>query len=516
MSAPTIKALVLDTAPFLTQTPLSHLAETFYTLPEVIDEIKDKAAREYIQRLPFKLTLKVPDDKSIQAVTNFSKKTGDIAVLSGTDLKVLALAYMLHVEQCGKDRLRETPIQPRTNLGSTPVLKEKSTSKTDAKTDDSESKKENNELESISDVHVEGLVVSDESTKNEETVQIETSESIEKREGVSDEPESANEVRVDVIGEATTLNETVSPESASSDVELDDPENIIENQIDEMDDEKNYDHDEEINQLSEQFSNDVSINDAMEETDSQPSNEPESTLEAQPSTTKTAINPSESDDEGGWITPKNIAKHKNNSKKSRAKNVSKNMTVACMTADFAMQNVMLQMGLNLISVDGLQIRTVKSWVLRCFACYQVTKQMEKKFCPTCGSPTLIRTSCGVNDDGTVVYYLKKNFQYNLRGTKYSIPKPKSGRHASNIVLREDQKEFSRAMHLASRKQKTTDLFDPDYDPLAPSLGKTGRNTAGGRYAGVGGESTKSKGFGGASVSGVVGMGRKNPNERRRR
>jgi RNA-binding protein NOB1 len=47
--------------------------------------------------------------------------------------------------------------------------------------------------------------------------------------------------------------------------------------------------------------------------------------------------------------------------------------VSIITADFAMQNVILQMGLQLISPDGRQIRKINRWVLRCSACFKVTK-----------------------------------------------------------------------------------------------------------------------------------------------
>ena len=43
---------------------------------------------------------------------------------------------------------------------------------------------------------------------------------------------------------------------------------------------------------------------------------------------------------------------------------------ACVTTDFSMQNVMMQMGLSVISVDGLLIRAAKQWVLRCMACFK--------------------------------------------------------------------------------------------------------------------------------------------------
>lgn len=92
--------------------------------------------------------------------------------------------------------------------------------------------------------------------------------------------------------------------------------------------------------------------------------------------------PSDSDDgEGEWITPSNVALHKshaldllpsasgaqNGKGKGKAQDA---IGTGCMTADFAMQNVLLQMGLNLVSVDGKRIDKVKSWVLRCHACFK--------------------------------------------------------------------------------------------------------------------------------------------------
>jgi RNA-binding protein NOB1 len=88
--------------------------------------------------------------------------------------------------------------------------------------------------------------------------------------------------------------------------------------------------------------------------------------------------PSDEDDgEGEWITPSNVSIHK-----SRALNLlpsdngkgkgkaEEPIHTGCMTADFAMQNVLLQMGLSLVSVDGKRIEKVKSWVLRCHACFK--------------------------------------------------------------------------------------------------------------------------------------------------
>jgi RNA-binding protein NOB1 len=50
--------------------------------------------------------------------------------------------------------------------------------------------------------------------------------------------------------------------------------------------------------------------------------------------------------------------------------INPHIKVCCMTSDFAMQNVLLQMGLNLLAPDGQTIRRVQQWVLRCFACFK--------------------------------------------------------------------------------------------------------------------------------------------------
>lgn len=90
--------------------------------------------------------------------------------------------------------------------------------------------------------------------------------------------------------------------------------------------------------------------------------------------------PSDSDDgEGEWITPSNVGLHKSRAldllpdsetTKGKRKDGDEAFDTGCMTADFAMQNVMLQMGLNLVGVEGKKIEKVKSWVLRCHACFK--------------------------------------------------------------------------------------------------------------------------------------------------
>jgi len=91
----------------------------------------------------------------------------------------------------------------------------------------------------------------------------------------------------------------------------------------------------------------------------------------------------EDDGEGEWITPENVSLHKARavgltpSQSGSAKGKKKeSIPVGCMTADFAMQNVLLQMDLNLVGMEGKRIQKVKTWVLRCHACFKCVRHLS--------------------------------------------------------------------------------------------------------------------------------------------
>ncbi|KAM5341179.1 hypothetical protein ACJ41O_015288 [Fusarium nematophilum] len=187
-----------------------------------------------------------------------------------------------------------------------------------------------------------------------------------------------------------------------------------------------------------------------------------------------------SDDEGGWITPSNLKKHQASSSSpsgSSSTPTPKTLQAAVLTSDYAMQNVALRMNLNLVAPTLTRITHLKSWVLRCHGCFTICRDMAKQFCPSCGQPTLNRTSCSTDEHGNFKVHLKRNFQWNNRGNVYSVPKPvhgsANGRLAKNaggkngwgndLILAEDQKEYSRAAD-EQRRQRKKDIMDQDYLP----------------------------------------------------
>ena len=101
--------------------------------------------------------------------------------------------------------------------------------------------------------------------------------------------------------------------------------------------------------------------------------EPETTLPTPPETPPLYEDPDDEDDgEGDWITPTNVALHKSKTLQliPAQGGANKKVVTGCMTTDFAMQNVLMHMGLDLVGVDGKKIDKVKTWVLRCHACFK--------------------------------------------------------------------------------------------------------------------------------------------------
>jgi RNA-binding protein NOB1 len=111
---------------------------------------------------------------------------------------------------------------------------------------------------------------------------------------------------------------------------------------------------------------------------------------------------------------------------------------------------------------------------------RVCKDPSKKFCPSCGSPSLIRASVTTTGGSTPTtqIHLKQNYQYRTRGTRYAIPEPKMGRAkgqqagGSGLILREDQKEFMTGMRREDiRRQKEERQLEKAAKAQAEGKGK---------------------------------------------
>ncbi|KAG9474993.1 hypothetical protein GDO78_003451 [Eleutherodactylus coqui] len=166
----------------------------------------------------------------------------------------------------------------------------------------------------------------------------------------------------------------------------------------------------------------------------------------------------EDDDEGGWITPSNIRQVQQD---LGCREAPVNVVVGCLTTDFAMQNVLIQMGLHVLSVDGMLIRQTRNYILRCHGCFKTTADMTKLFCPSCGNKTLKKVAVSVNEDGSLHMHFSRNPKVlNTRGLRHSLPLPQGGKHASNPHLVCDQ-NFPQ-QRLSRKARSKTDALNPDY------------------------------------------------------
>ncbi|KAH7323989.1 Nin one binding Zn-ribbon like-domain-containing protein [Rhexocercosporidium sp. MPI-PUGE-AT-0058] len=458
-----IHSLILDSGPIIKNDPhvstILGQAENIYTIPAVIDEIRDAVTRARIEStlLPF-LKLRSPRPASVKVITDFARKTGDLEVLSRPDIHLMALAYELECERNNGDwRLRSDPNQ----------------------------KKINGEPPKPVEVNAKAEVTEEvvEATKPPAPI-LETrgawGTTVPK-----DTVEDGELKSIDEVLESTHISapEVEAPVDTSAAVALSSEEIRPIPQLDAT---------VEVTQITESSAPEVQA--------------PESTTETSPPDGPIE-EVEESDSEGsggeGWITPSNLKKHMAKSENSTAskKTEAAIMQVALITSDFAMQNVLLRMNLNLLSPTLQRIKQLKTWVLRCHACFAITKDMTKQFCGRCGKPTLMRTSCTTDKDGKVKVHLKKNMQWNKRGDVYSIPKPVAG--ASNgklvqgggkggwgqgLILAEDQKEYVQAM-TGARRKKEKDLMDEDF---LPGLLSGDRGRAGGRAKVGAGRNVNSK------------------------
>lgn len=182
------------------------------------------------------------------------------------------------------------------------------------------------------------------------------------------------------------------------------------------------------------------------------------------------------DEEDGWITTDNFEKVRDKFLGLELDDYDENendsndeISVACITSDFAMQNVLMQMGLNVISPkDGLKIKHTRQYVLRCYACKRINPPKATLFCKHCGNRgTLKRVSITINQDGTVKMHINFKRPIRVRGTRYSLPMPRGGKHANNPILCEDQRipqqrKSKQAIEEKKLLNMQTILTDPDY------------------------------------------------------
>ncbi|CEP22583.1 NOB1 [Cyberlindnera jadinii] len=424
MSEPRVLALVLDATPLITQhiSTLKTFAKEFYTTPTVYNEIKDENAKKNLALWGEYLQVRHPKAEFIKKVTDFSKLTGDYAVLSANDIHIIALTYELECEfNHGDWRLRSFPGEKREFKRKVDALKEKTT------------------VEAVADAPVEAEV---DAVSPEQSIG--SSEPTEKKKKPRRRGGKKNRERrlareaAEAQEQAASQHEGEQNQKAKEETET-----------------SKVNAEEEVSQGA--------INDALDKLDeknqAQQVQDLEETYE-------------DDDDDGEWITSENMLDVliRDSGEQIEKEKVSTKIKVALATGDFAVQNVSMQIGLNLMStVSGLQIKRVRNYMMRCHACFTMVpipkNGQPKHFCPRCGGQTLLRCAVSVDSKtGEVTPHLKANFEWHKRGDRYSLASPLSKNTQKRMgkkgfvhnksnkqkeyeepILREDQKEYQKAL-----------------------------------------------------------------------
>jgi len=188
--------------------------------------------------------------------------------------------------------------------------------------------------------------------------------------------------------------------------------------------------------------------------------------------------------------------------------------VSLVTSDFAMQNVALQMGLKVVTSDLRPVKEARRWALRCSACSFCSREAGRLFCPRCGNASLDKVEVVVDASGVAAFGVRKS--HCLRGTKFSLPKPRGGRGGSGPILREDQllDAMARARRSNRGRKGAKAAGANDDDPLlAPELATADAwfKAAGGSNGGL----SATAALGGATAALVAAAWKHNPNEARR-
>lgn len=465
--------VVVDANAVIAGVPLDRLGQSACTVPEVLREVRDSASRHRLQTLPFGIDTREPSEESIKAVARFARATGDLATLSAVDLRILALTHTLEVALHGAGHLRDSPPPPL-------VLSKK--------------QQQAEELPGWGEQGGDWSI-------------------LDSMPDPGDEPASQGS-RIAAGVQALTLNSAEEQQAAGAGREpggagghLDDD---IQAEEESEEDEDEWEvagksHNAERRQRRKAARRAAWLEAQQQQQLASPPPQPATPIKATtaqldsaaaevPDTAaangQRAASPGRQQQQqqeegegrqagscgGGGEEQAAGARGEcsageDSDSDSDAPEAACGPTeegafessVCCITADFAMQNVLLQMGLRLVAPNGLRVTQLSRWVLRCTACAAVSREVGRVFCPRCGNSTLERVRVVVGQNGTETYGVRK--KHVLRGTIFSLPKPRGGRASKNPVLSEDVlMQRTQRLRRSLKKKEKVDPFAPEYGP----------------------------------------------------
>lgn len=88
----------------------------------------------------------------------------------------------------------------------------------------------------------------------------------------------------------------------------------------------------------------------------------------------------------------------NSTFKAEAKQEEQPFNIWLVSADFALQNVAVQMGMKLLSVDGRKITSIRRFIYECYLCWKKFRIHDEKvrICNNCGYNSLSKIAYSID------------------------------------------------------------------------------------------------------------------------
>ncbi|XP_053696580.1 RNA-binding protein NOB1 [Sabethes cyaneus] len=216
----------------------------------------------------------------------------------------------------------------------------------------------------------------------------------------------------------------------------------------------------EVTNLEDGILNQLSLEQTQLSTENDTSKEEESSEEEEYDEDEddTNVEDQDDDDDEGWITPSNI---KDVKRDFGTDFLEENPSpVACMTTDFAMQNILKQIGLHVAALDGRVIKHTRTYILRCYACFKTTSDSTKVFCPKCGNRTLKKVAVSLDENGKQIIHINARRPLTARHKNRPVAGFQGGKHSANPLLFEDQPLPQQ--RISSKARAKTNALGDDY------------------------------------------------------
>lgn len=406
-----------------------------YCCPEgVLEEVRDKAGRERLERVD--LRTQEPDNASLALAKNVAVLTGDLSSISRVDLQVIALG----ISEARRLGIKLRSLKEVEALLSNPRIgaraRGQATEAPPPTVDEIGIKAGEETKEAVEDD--EGWTDGKGGTGKRETLRLLASESHGTLKSTTQFNDEKVELRIDSAntqdvptdcGEADEADEA----DEAGDVDEEDIEVVIRTGLDSEDNEDDENEEEEDEEEFLSASNWVT-EESLKNLDGDGCRAwkgPESKRVVDGLDEKNEKEEEQAGEQAGEQSGADVVVgggHKDGEEEDQ------NLRVKVLTGDFAMQNVLLAVGVPVVSPTGRRIRTISQWVLMCGACYKVTKDQVNPFCGKCGYASLRRVPLRIDADGkqcvTIIYRRAK-----LKGTIATQPRPKGGKKENKNILR---------------------------------------------------------------------------------